>query len=107
MTAVTVAVDVGAADQLHYEIRSSGLRRPGIQYLGDVGMLHQRERLSLGLELRDDAAGVHARLHHLERDLSPDRLLLLRQKNDAAPALTDFLDQLVVSDAISRFLGYR
>ena len=61
-------------------------------------MVHQRQRLPLGLEAGDDLAGVHARLDDLEGDLAADRLLLLGHVDDAHAALADLLDQPVRAD---------
>jgi hypothetical protein len=37
-------------------------------------MVHQRQRLPLGLEARHDLPGVHAPPADLQRDAAPDRL---------------------------------
>src|SRR5215831_1015741 len=49
-----------ALNQLHDEVRPSGVGRAAIKNPGDIGMIHQRQGLSLGLESRDDLARVHA-----------------------------------------------
>ena len=71
---VAVFGDFDAADEFHDKIRPTGFRRPGIEYLGDVGMVHQRQRLPLGLKPGDDTFGVHARLDDFQRDPPADRL---------------------------------
>jgi len=38
-----------------------------VQHLGDVRMIHQRQRLSFGLEAGDDGLGVHPQLDDFER----------------------------------------
>jgi hypothetical protein len=48
-------------------------------------MVHQRERLALGLEPRHHLRGVHPRLDDLERDLAPDRPGLFGQPDFAHP----------------------
>ena len=45
-----------------------------VEHLGDVGMVHERQRLPLGLEAGDDLPRVHARLDDLQRHLAADRL---------------------------------
>src|SRR5207247_8699377 len=51
--------------------RSSDLvGRAGVEDLGDVGMIHQRQRLPLGFEAGDHLACVHPRLDDLQRDLA-------------------------------------
>ena len=65
-------------------------------------MVHQRQRLPLGLKAGDDAFGVHARLDDLQSDAPADRLLLFRHENHAASSFADLLQKLVAADAIAR-----
>jgi hypothetical protein len=51
---IAVVRDGNPAHQFHHEVGSPEFRRPGIEHLGDVGMVHQRQRLPLGLEARHD-----------------------------------------------------
>ena len=53
--AVLVAVlgDRHALDQLHDEVRPAGAGGAGVEHPGDVGVVHQRQRLPLGLEAGD------------------------------------------------------
>ena len=101
---VAITGDRHAAHQLHHEIGSPGLGRTGVEHPRDVGMLHQGERLALGLEAGDYLCRVHAGFDDLERDPPPYRLLLLRHPDHAEPALADFLEQLVIPDAHARRL---
>ena len=55
----------------------------------DPRVLHQRERLALALEPREDLARVEAVPHDLERDAPLDRVLLLREVDGAHPALAE------------------
>ena len=82
-----------------------GVRRAGVQHLGDVGMVHHRQRLPLGLEAGDDALGVHAQLDDLERHAAADRLLLLGHINHAAAAFADLLQQFVAANPVAGFLS--
>ena len=66
-------------------------------------MIHQRQRLPLRLEARDDVLRVHAELDDLERDPAADRFLLLGHVNHAAAAFADLLKQLVSANDIARF----
>ena len=68
-------------------------------------MVHQRQRLPLGLEAGDDLAGVHARLDDLEGDLAPDGLGLLGHEDDAHAAFADLLQELVRADHAPGPLG--
>ena len=65
---VAVLRDRHAAHQFHHEVGPAGVGRAGIENLGDVRMVHQRQRLPLGLEPGDHLLGVHAELDDLERD---------------------------------------
>ena len=96
-----------AADQLHDEIGPARLRRAAVEHLGDVGVIHDRQRLPLGLEPRDHLAGVHPRLDHLQRDLTPHRVRLLGHEDDSEPAFADLLQELVRPDQRPRTLFYQ
>src|SRR5262245_17577439 len=81
---VTVLRDVQSLDQVHDEVRSAAAGLPSIKHLGDVRVVHDRQRLPLRLEAGDDLAAVHARLEDLEGDLATDRLALLGSEDQAA-----------------------
>ena len=98
--AVLVAVlrDRHALDQLHHEVRPAGVGHAGVEDLGDVRVVHQRQRLPLGLEAGDHLPRVHPRLDDLQRDLALDRRGLLGHEDRAVAALADRLEQLVAAD---------
>ncbi len=102
---VAVIGDFDAAHQFHDEIRPAGVRRAGVQHLRDVRMVHQGQRLPLGLESGNDALGVHAQLDDLERDPAANRFLLLGHIDHAAAAFANLLEQFVAADAVAGFLG--
>ena len=87
--------------------RSTRLRCARHRGLSDVGMIHQSDGLAFGLEAGDDLFGVHAQLDDLEGDAAADRHFLLGHPDAAHAAFTDFLEQLVPTDAIPSFLGER
>ncbi len=101
---VAVARDRHAAHQLHHEIRPPARGDAGIEDPRDMRVLHERERLPLGLEARDDRLRVHAQLDHLERDHAAQRLLLLRHPHHAHAAFAEALDELVVSEPVAGLL---
>ena len=101
---VAVVGDLDAAHQFHDEVRPARFGRAGIEHLGDVRMIHHRQRLPLGLEARDDLLRVHAELDDLERHAAPHRLLLLGHVDDAAAAFADLLEQLVAANPVARLL---
>ena len=57
LVAVAVVGDRDALDQLHDEVGPAAVGRAGIEHPGDVGVVHQRQRLPLGLEPGDDLRG--------------------------------------------------
>jgi hypothetical protein len=100
---ITVVGDRHTADQLHHEVGAAGGRASRVEHAGDVRVIHQGQRLALGLEPGDDVAGVHPRLQDLERDLAADRLGLLGHEDQAEAPLTDELHQPVGPDPIADF----
>jgi hypothetical protein len=65
-------------------------------------MVHQRERLPLGFEPRDDLRRVHPGLDDLQRHLPADRPRLLGEPDDAHPPFADLLEQAVRADRFRR-----
>ena len=96
--AVAKIGDGDALDQLHDEIGAGGDGRAGIEYPGDVLVIHDRQRLPFGLETVDYLLRVHPGLDDLERDLTPHRPALLRQEDGAHAPLADFADELIRTD---------
>ena len=88
-----------ATHQFHHKVWPARLGRAGIEHAGDVGVIHQGQRLTLGLEAGDNAPGVHSKFDDLNRHAAADRLLLFRHVNHPAASLPDFLPQPVMSDA--------
>ena len=68
-------------------------------------MVHERERLALGLEARDDGLGVQTKLDDLERDAAADGFFLLGHVNGAATAFADLLEKFVAADAVAGLFG--
>ncbi len=66
--------------------------------MGDVGVVHQRQRLPLRLEASNYLARVHARLEHLQGYLASNGFLLLSHEDNAETALANLLEQLVRPD---------
>ena len=106
--AVLVAVvgDRDPAHQLHDKVRAAGLGGAGIEDPGDVGMVHQRQRLALGFEARDRPARIHPQLDHLQRHAAADGLFLLRHVNHPAAAFPDFLQEFVTADTVAGSLAH-
>ena len=98
MVFVTVLGDGLTFDQFHHEVRPTTVGRAGIEYAGDVRMVHERQGLTFRLEAGDHLPRIHARLDDLEGYLATDRLVLLSHVHDAHAAFTDLLQQLVRAD---------
>ena len=98
--AVAVVRDGFPADEFHHEKRTSPAGDSGIEHAGDVRMIHQRERLPLGLEARDHRARVHAELDDLDRDFAAHGLRLRGPIDHAAAALADFFENPVARKII-------
>ena len=75
--------------------RSGG---PRVQHPGDVGVIHQGQRLPLGLEPGDDLPGIHPRLDDLQGNPAADRLALFGDINNPHAAFADLLPKLVGAD---------
>jgi hypothetical protein len=90
---------------LHREERKPTRRLSGVEHLGDRGMIHEGERLTLGLEAGDHPLRVHPELHDLDRHTADDRALLLGQEHRAEASLADLLHQPVGADVRARTLG--
>src|SRR5262249_47274362 len=84
---IAVFGDFDTANQFPHKIRPAGPSGPRIKYLRDVGMVHQRERLSFGLEPGNDALGVHAWFDDLQSTPATNRLFLPSHENEAVSAL--------------------
>jgi hypothetical protein len=61
-------------------------------------MVHERQRLALGFEPRDNLICVETRLDDLQRDTAADGMRLLGHVDRAHPTLADALEQVVVGD---------
>ena len=65
-------------------------------------MVHHRQRLTFGLESRDNLAGVHSQLDHFEGDKASHGFFLLGYENRAAAALADLLENLIAAESVTR-----
>ena len=99
--------DRNALHQFHDEERPAHVRRARIEDLGDVRMIHHRQRLPLLLEARDDLARVHAQLDDLQRHPPRHRLHLLRHPDRAEAALANSFEEPVSPNHRPAQLGCR
>ncbi|HNB81428.1 MAG TPA: CoA transferase subunit A [Chitinophagaceae bacterium] len=104
LVGVAVIGDALALDQFHHEVGAACVRCAAVEHAGDVRMVHQRQRLALGLEAGHDFLRVHAQLEDLQRDLAAHRLRLLRHPDGAEAAFADRFQQLVAANQRARLL---
>ena len=90
--------DRNALHQFHHEIGATGLSAAGVEHLGDIRVVHQRQSLTLGLKAGDELARVHSLLDDLHRHTPFDGPQLLGQINDTHAAFAKLLQQLVRPD---------
>ena len=103
---IAVVGDGYATDQFHHKVWAALLCGARIEHLGDVRMIHHRQRLALGFEPGGDLLRVHAQLDDLERDAAAHRFGLLSDIHDAAAAFADVLEQLVTAERLTHgFFG--
>ncbi len=98
---IAIIRDALATHELHDEEGPTGGGDAGVEHARDVGMLHERQRLLLGGETRDHAAGIHAGLDDLERDFAAHRLALLGEIDRAKTAFAQACDDAVAADALA------
>ena len=101
---IAVARDGHALDQLHHEVRPPAIGGPGVEDLGDIGVVHQGQGLALGLEPGDDLLAIHAGLDDLQGHPAADGMLLLGHEDGAHAPFADLLEQLVRTDDRARTL---
>src|SRR5262249_27460755 len=87
-----------ALDELHHEIGPARFSRATVENTGDVGMIHHRQRLPLGLKSGNDLPGIHPELDDLQRDHAAHGLFLLGHEDHAEAAFADLLEELVAAD---------
>ena len=99
--------DGQAGDVFHDEVRLPLRCGAGVENLGDGGMIHHGQSLSLGLEAGHDLARVHAGFDQFEGDPSLHRRGLLCEPYLAHAARAYKLEQAVRTDglALAEFAG--
>ena len=85
-------------DVLHDEERPAVGRRAGVEDLRDVRVIHQRERLALGLEARDHRLVSMPALISFSAHGALIGVVLLREPHCAHPALAEDAQQPVRPD---------
>jgi hypothetical protein len=78
----------------HHEIRLPLRIGPGVEHLGDGGMVHDRQRLALGLEALHNGFVVHTGFDQLQSDLTPHGRDLIGQPDLPHAAFTKLAEDL-------------
>ena len=107
LVSVTEVGNRDAVDELHDEVGAAALGGAGVEDLGNVLVIHQRQSLALGLEASDHLLAVHARLDDFEGYLAPDWVLLLGHEHQSRAALADLLHELVRAEDRAGSFGNR
>jgi hypothetical protein len=79
----------------HREVLGPGGVDPGVEHLGDVRVVHERERLPLLFEPGQGARGLHAGLDDLHGHAPRHRFRLVGDEDGTHAAFAEFLAQLV------------
>ena len=91
-------------DELHHKIRTAVPGHPPIVDPGNVGMIHQGERLALGFKTRHDLLRIHSRLDDLQGHNPSHRHPLLGPKHHAESPLPGFFHQEVAPHQVAGLL---
>jgi hypothetical protein len=95
---LTTAVgDPDVTHQLFREVGASLIGGACIEYLGDVGVIHEGQCLLFSLEAGDDLFCVHDQFDDLKRDAAADRFSLFGDIDHAIATFTDAFEQLVTT----------
>ena len=112
--AVLIAIlrDGHALDQLHHKVGPPGANATGlsrgrarVEHLGNVRVVHQRQRLPFRFKAGNDLTAIHAGLDNLQGNFALDGLGLLGHEDGAHAAFADLLEQLVGTDTRPHSLG--
>ena len=101
---VAIPRDRQSLHELHDEVGSTAVGRPGVENLGNIGVVHHRQGLSLRFEPGDDLAAVQPRLDDLQCDRAAHGVRLFGQPHRAHAALANLLHQLIRADDRARTL---
>ena len=85
--------DRNSLDQFHHEVWTTVVRSAGIKHARDVGMIHHRQGLFLGVKPSDHILRVQFRLDEFQGHPTFDRLILFGQPDNPHSAATEFFNQ--------------
>ena len=101
---IAILGDRHAANKFHHKERTATLGDSSVVDLGNIGVIHQRNRLPFGFETGDDLLGIHPRFDDLQCHSSPDWFRLFRHVDDAHASFADLFQQLVTANPGTRLL---
>jgi hypothetical protein len=104
--AIRIAVlrDGNTGNVLHGEVEPSLLGGSRLIDSGDVGMIHERQCLALGLEPGHHLFGVHPPFDELYGYAAPDGLDLFRFEYLSHPPFAEFLENTVIPNCLGMCL---
>ena len=100
LVVIAVLVDRTTLNILHHEVGTAVRRGTRFVHPSDVGVVHERQCLSLGLEPQHDLFSVHPLPDELQRDTPADGLLLLGQIDHPHAPIADLLQDAVRTDRL-------
>ena len=98
LVVVAVLSDRNSIDKFHHEVRTTVVRSAGIKHACDIGMVHHRQGLLLGVEPGDHIFRVQLRFDQLEGNATLDRLVLFREPDNSHSAATEFFNQAKIGE---------
>ena len=100
--AIAILCDGRAFDVLHHEVRPPGGAGAGVEDLGDVRVVHHRERLAFLVEAGEHLRGIQAELHDLERHAPANGFTLLGEIDRPHPPFAQQLDDAIAAEVLAR-----
>ena len=98
---VAVLGDGDAVDVLHHEKGPPVIAGSGVKNVGDIGVVHQRQRLTFALEARQHLPAIHAQLDDFQCNLAANRVRLLGQVDRAHTPFADLAQKLIASEVVA------
>ena len=97
---VAVFGDRDAVDQFHHEVRPPAVGRSRVEHLGDVRVIHERQRLTLGFEPAKTWVESMPGLMTLSATRRLHRLGLLGDEDRAHAPFAEHLQQPITGDSV-------
>src|SRR5690242_1011838 len=95
MSLMAVLGDRDSVHEFHCEVWPAVFGGTSIEHAGDIGMVHQGQRLPFGFEPDDDLPRIHSWLDDLQRHLASNGCLLQREIDNSHPSFAEGIENLV------------